>query len=105
MQAYGARRAAVDAKPAVFFEQAVRSPRQEVKLIRLRVEVDKVVVAVAGVAVPKTEQPLELLKLVECHLVDQIPNGRLIIMLVCLQLGDLQEVGAAGADVHAVDGE
>ena len=26
-------------------------------------------------------------------------------MLVGLQLGDLQEVGAAGADVHAVDGE
>ena len=88
LEADRARRAAVDTQAAVFLEQTISAPRHEVELAGAGVEVNEVVVAVAGVAVPKTEQPLESPELVKRLLVDHLPNRLLVVVRVGLQLGD-----------------
>ena len=72
-RADGARRTAVDAKHAVFLEGAIGTPWHEMELIGLRVQVDEEIVAVAGVTVPKTEQPLDGPELVKRLFIDELP--------------------------------
>ena len=101
----GARGAPVNPEAAVFLEQTIRAPGHEVESVGPGIEVDEVVVAVAGVAVPKTEQALKRPEFVERLLVDQLPDRIPVVVLVDLQLGDHEQVGAFRADVHAVNRE
>ena len=75
------------------------------ELIGLRVQVDEEIVAVAGVTVPKTEQPLDGPELVKRLFIDELPLLLLEFKIVLSQLGYNEKIAALEAVVHAVDGQ
>ena len=89
------RRAEIEVEHATLAEQRVRSPRHEVEPIRLRVEINEKVVRVAGVAVPKTKQPLDGPEPVKRIEIDEPADGFLARLLALEQLDQLPDFFAA----------
>ena len=89
------RRAEVEVEHAALAEQRVGAPRHEVKPIRFWVEIDEEIIGVAGVAVPKTKQPLDgpiFIKRIE---VNQLADGGLRGLVALEQLDQLADFFAA----------
>ena len=82
--ANGAGRAAINPERAVFFKHAVGAPRQEMELVGFGVKIDKEIVPVAGVAVPKTEQAFHGPKGVKRLLVYEFPYLLLQVVIIGL---------------------
>ena len=80
----GAWRAAIDSERAVFLKHAVGAPRQEMELVSFGVEIDKEIVSVSGVAVPKTEQTFHSPKGVKRFLVYEFPYLLLQVVIIGL---------------------
>ena len=80
----GAGRAAIDPERAVFLKHAVGAPRQEMELVGFGVEIDKEIVPVAGVAVPKTEQAFHSPKGVKRLLIYEFPYLLLQVVIIGL---------------------
>ena len=81
---HGARRSAIDPERAVFLKHAVGAPRQEMELVCFGVEIDKEIVSVAGVAVPKTEQAFHSPKGVKSLLIYEFPYLLLQVIIIGL---------------------
>ena len=75
------------------------------ELVCLWVEVDEKIIAVAGVAVPKTEQSFNCPELVESLLINKLPQLLFEIEIVLCQLSHNEKIAAFEAVVHAVDGQ
>ena len=67
--------AKIEVEHAAFFKKRISTPRHEVKLVRLGIEIGKKVIGVAGVAIPKTEQSFHRPESVERIEVDQFADG------------------------------
>ena len=78
------RRAKIEVKHAALAEQSVGAPWNEVKPVRLRVEINEVIVRVAGVAVPKADQSLDGPEPVKRIEIDE-PANRLLARLLALE--------------------
>ena len=68
--AHRPRRTRIHAKRTELLEQAVRAPWNEVKPIGFGIQLNKKVVAIAGVAVPETQQPFHCPESKERLLID-----------------------------------